>query len=36
MQLVSETLAGLVPPQALENPYRRKSILRDLRVLYEA
>lgn len=26
----------LVPPQALENPYRRKSILRDLRVLYEA
>jgi predicted nucleotidyltransferase len=26
----------LVPPQVLENPYRRKSILRDLRVLYEA
>lgn len=26
----------LVPPQALENPYRRRSILRDLRVLYEA
>lgn len=26
----------LVPPQALENPYRRKTILRDLRVLYEA
>jgi predicted nucleotidyltransferase len=26
----------LVPPQALENPYRRKSILRDLQVLYEA
>ncbi len=25
----------LVPPQALENPYRRKSILRDLRVLHE-
>ena len=26
----------LVPPQVMENPYRRKSILRDLRVLYEA
>jgi predicted nucleotidyltransferase len=26
----------LVPPAALENPYRRKSILRDLKVLYEA
>ena len=26
----------LVPPQALENPYRRKTILRDLKVLYEA
>jgi hypothetical protein len=26
----------LVPPQVLENPYRRRSILRDLRVLYEA
>ena len=26
----------LVPQQVLENPYRRKSILRDLRVLYEA
>jgi predicted nucleotidyltransferase len=26
----------LVPPQVLENPYRRKNILRDLRVLYEA
>lgn len=26
----------LVPPQVLENPYRRKSILRDLQVLYEA
>lgn len=26
----------LVPPQVLENPYRRKSILRDLKVLYEA
>jgi predicted nucleotidyltransferase len=26
----------LVPPGVLENPYRRKSILRDLKVLYEA
>jgi predicted nucleotidyltransferase len=26
----------LVPPQVMENPYRRRSILRDLRVLYEA
>jgi predicted nucleotidyltransferase len=26
----------LVPAQVLENPYRRKSILRDLQVLYEA
>jgi predicted nucleotidyltransferase len=26
----------LVPPAVLENPYRRKSILRDLKVLYEA
>lgn len=26
----------LVPPAALENPFRRKSILRDLKVLYEA
>jgi predicted nucleotidyltransferase len=26
----------LVPPEVLENPYRRKSILRDLKVLYEA
>lgn len=26
----------LVPPELLENPYRRKSILRDLKVLYEA
>jgi len=26
----------LVPPAVLENPYRRKSILRDLTVLYEA
>ena len=26
----------LVPPEVLENPYRRKTILRDLRVLYEA
>jgi predicted nucleotidyltransferase len=26
----------LVPPEVLQNPYRRKSILRDLRVLYEA
>ncbi len=26
----------LVPPQALDNPYRRQAILRDLRVLYEA
>jgi predicted nucleotidyltransferase len=26
----------LVPPQVMENPYRRKTILRDLRVLYEA
>lgn len=25
----------LVPPAALENPYRRRSILRDLKVLYE-
>jgi predicted nucleotidyltransferase len=25
-----------VPPEVLENPYRRKSILRDLKVLYEA
>lgn len=25
-----------VPPAVLENPYRRKSILRDLKVLYEA
>jgi predicted nucleotidyltransferase len=24
----------LVPPEALANPYRRKSILRDLKVLY--
>ena len=26
----------LVPPQVLENPYRRKSILRDLQILYDA
>lgn len=26
----------LVPPAVLENPYRRKTILRDLKVLYEA
>ncbi len=26
----------LVPPEVLQNPYRRKAILRDLRVLYEA
>lgn len=26
----------LVPPEVLRNPYRRKAILRDLRVLYEA
>ena len=26
----------LVPPEALANPYRRKSILRDLQVLYDA
>lgn len=26
----------LVPPEVLRNPYRRKSILRDLKVLYEA
>jgi predicted nucleotidyltransferase len=26
----------LVPPEVLENPYRRKTILRDLKVLYEA
>jgi predicted nucleotidyltransferase len=26
----------LVPPEVLQNPYRRKVILRDLRVLYEA
>jgi predicted nucleotidyltransferase len=26
----------LVPPAVLENPFRRKSILRDLKVLYEA
>lgn len=26
----------LVPPAVLENPYRRKNILRDLKVLYEA
>jgi predicted nucleotidyltransferase len=26
----------LVPPSALVNPYRRKSILRDLKLLYEA
>lgn len=26
----------LVPPAALENPYRRKSILRNLKLLYEA
>jgi uncharacterized protein len=26
----------LVPPAVLENPYRRRSILRDLKVLYEA
>lgn len=26
----------LVPPAVLENPYRRKSILRELKVLYEA
>lgn len=26
----------LVPPEVLENPYRRKSILRDFKVLYEA
>ena len=26
----------LVPPDVLQNPYRRKAILRDLRVLYEA
>ena len=26
----------LAPPEVLENPYRRKSILRDLKVLYEA
>jgi len=26
----------LVPPEALANPYRRKSILRDLKVLYDA
>ena len=26
----------LVPPTVLENPYRRKSILRDLKLLYEA
>lgn len=26
----------LVPPGVLENPYRRKNILRDLKVLYEA
>lgn len=26
----------LVPQQVMENPYRRQSILRDLRVLYEA
>lgn len=26
----------LVPPAVLENPYRRKGILRDLKVLYEA
>ena len=26
----------LVPPEVLENPYRRRTILRDLRVLYEA
>jgi predicted nucleotidyltransferase len=26
----------LVPAEVLENPYRRKSILRDLKVLYEA
>lgn len=26
----------LVPPAALDNPYRRRSILRDLKVLYEA
>jgi len=27
---------NLAPPEVLENPYRRKSILRDLNVLYEA
>lgn len=36
----SEVFGGrrvdLVPPQVMENPYRRKTILRDLRVLYEA
>jgi len=26
----------LVPPEVLQNPYRRKAILRDLRVVYEA
>jgi len=26
----------LVPPEVLQNPYRRKAILRDLRVLYDA
>ena len=35
-ELFGHRRVDLVPPEVLKNPYRRKAILPDLRVLYEA
>jgi hypothetical protein len=35
-ELFGHRRVDLVPPEVLKNPYRRKAILPDLQVLYEA